>query len=84
MGKALEKHNQDPNIGGSYELVQILLEDKEFTVPHNANVFYAMAVGSVDFLLRKKGPPSPKPKAEHGSPFPKIRSKGLKIARSLF
>ncbi|XP_055521404.1 ral guanine nucleotide dissociation stimulator-like [Leucoraja erinacea] len=84
VGKALEKHNQDPNIAGSYELVQILLEDKEFTFPYNANVFYAMASGSIDFVLRRKRHSSAKPKTEHGSPFPKIRSKGMKIAKALF
>uniref|UniRef100_UPI00398E7951 ral guanine nucleotide dissociation stimulator-like isoform X1 n=1 Tax=Pristiophorus japonicus TaxID=55135 RepID=UPI00398E7951 len=84
VGKALEKHNQDSNATASYELVQLISEDKEFTIPYNANVFYAMSSTSVDFILRRKGYPSPKLRTEHGSPFPKIRSKGMKIARALF
>ncbi|XP_048472495.1 ral guanine nucleotide dissociation stimulator-like isoform X4 [Rhincodon typus] len=84
VGKALEKHNQDTNAAASYELVQLISEDKEFTIPHNANVFYAMSSTSIDFILRRRGHSSPKLRAEHGSPFPKIRSKGMKIARSLF
>ncbi|XP_072886210.1 ral guanine nucleotide dissociation stimulator-like isoform X2 [Hemitrygon akajei] len=84
VGKALEKHNQDPRSAGTYELVQILSEDKEFTIPHNANVFYAMTSTSSEFLLRRKDQPSPKHRVEHGSPFPKIRSKGMKIAKALF
>ncbi|XP_048375948.1 ral guanine nucleotide dissociation stimulator-like isoform X3 [Stegostoma tigrinum] len=84
VGKALEKHNQDSNAAASYELVQLISEDKEFTIPHNANVFYAMSSTSVDFILRRRGYASPKLRAEHGSPFPKIKSKGMKIARSLF
>ncbi|XP_038673453.1 ral guanine nucleotide dissociation stimulator-like isoform X1 [Scyliorhinus canicula] len=84
IGKALEKHNQDANAIPSYELVQLISEDKEFIIPHNANVFYAMNSSSVDFILRRKGYPSPKMRIEHGSPFPKIRSKGMKIAKALF
>ncbi|XP_078073659.1 ral guanine nucleotide dissociation stimulator-like [Mustelus asterias] len=84
IGKALEKHNQDANAAPSYELVQLITEDKEFTIPHNANVFYAMSSTSIDFILRRKGYPSPKLRIEHGSPFPKIRSKGMKIAKALF
>ncbi|XP_051899552.1 ral guanine nucleotide dissociation stimulator-like isoform X2 [Pristis pectinata] len=84
VGKALEKHNQDPHAAQSYELVQIISEEKEFTIPHNANVFYAMTSASSEFLLRRKDHPSPKPRSEHGSPFPKIRSKGMKIAKALF
>ncbi|XP_041068744.1 ral guanine nucleotide dissociation stimulator-like isoform X4 [Carcharodon carcharias] len=84
IGKAVEKHNQDANAATSYELVQLISEDKEFTIPHNANVFYAMSSTSIDFILRRKGYPSPKLRMEHGSPFPKMRSKGMKIAKTLF
>ncbi|XP_067830193.1 ral guanine nucleotide dissociation stimulator-like isoform X2 [Heptranchias perlo] len=84
VGKALEKHNQDANAAASYELVQLISEDKELTIPYNANVFYAMNSSSIDFILRRKGYPSPKLRTEHGSPFPKIKSKGMKIARALF
>ncbi|XP_072406309.1 ral guanine nucleotide dissociation stimulator-like isoform X2 [Chiloscyllium punctatum] len=84
VGKALEKHNQDSNAAPSYELVQLISEDKEFTIPHNANVFYAMSSTSIDFILRRRGHVSPRLRAEHGSPFPKIKSKGKKIARALF
>ncbi|XP_067865779.1 ral guanine nucleotide dissociation stimulator-like isoform X2 [Heterodontus francisci] len=84
VGKALEKHNQDANAVASYELVQLITEDKEFTIPYNANVFYAMNSTSIDFILRRKGYSSPKLRTEHGSPFPKIKSKGMKIARALF
>ncbi|XP_060707087.1 ral guanine nucleotide dissociation stimulator-like isoform X1 [Hemiscyllium ocellatum] len=84
VAKALEKHNQDSNAAPSYELVQLISEDKEFTIPHNANVFYAMSSTSIDFILRRRGHASPRLRAEHGSPFPKIKSKGKKIARALF
>uniref|UniRef100_A0A4W3HC11 Ras-associating domain-containing protein n=1 Tax=Callorhinchus milii TaxID=7868 RepID=A0A4W3HC11_CALMI len=77
VGKALEKHNQDPSEASNWNLVQLMDGQKELTIPHNANVFYAMTSSSVDFLLRGKG-------TESGTSFPKIKSKGMKISRTLF
>ncbi|XP_069775761.1 ral guanine nucleotide dissociation stimulator-like isoform X3 [Narcine bancroftii] len=82
--KALEKHNLDPSTAGNYDLVQIMSEEKEFAIPQSANVFYAMTPSSMEFLLRRRGHPSSRPRGEPASPFPKIRSKGMRIAKALF
>ncbi|XP_041091086.1 ral guanine nucleotide dissociation stimulator-like 2 [Polyodon spathula] len=87
ISKALEKHNQDPSKASQYELVQVLPERKELTIPSTGNVFYAMKSSSVDFLLRKKGMASPQVRPMSSDPnatFPRIKSKGLKIARAFF
>ncbi|MGH0166043.1 UNVERIFIED_CONTAM: hypothetical protein FKN15_069240 [Acipenser sinensis] len=83
ISKALEKHNQDPSKASQYELVQVLPEGKELTIPSTGNVFYAMTSSSVDFLLRKKGMTSPQVRpvsSDLSATFPRIKSKGLKIA----
>ncbi|XP_058864929.1 ral guanine nucleotide dissociation stimulator-like 2 [Acipenser ruthenus] len=87
ISKALEKHNQDPSKASQYELVQVLPEGKELTIPSTGNVFYAMTSSSVDFLLRKKGMASPQVRpvsSDVSATFPRIKSKGLKIARAFF
>ncbi|MGH0160688.1 UNVERIFIED_CONTAM: hypothetical protein FKN15_069716 [Acipenser sinensis] len=87
ISKALEKHNQDPSKASQYELVQVLPEGKELTIPSTGNVFYAMTSSSMDFLLRKKGMASPQVRpvsSDLSATFPRIKSKGLKIARAFF
>ncbi|XP_041082025.1 ral guanine nucleotide dissociation stimulator-like 2 [Polyodon spathula] len=87
ISKALEKHNQDPSKASQYELVQVLPEGKELKIPSTGNVFYAMTSSSVDFLLRKKGMTSPQVRpmsSDVSATFPRIKSKGLKIARAFF
>ncbi|XP_043939472.1 ral guanine nucleotide dissociation stimulator-like 2 isoform X2 [Protopterus annectens] len=84
--KALEKHNQEKQSSSSYELVQVISDEKELNIPSSANVFYAMNSTSTDFVLRRKGLPiTPKlKKNELSATFPKIKSKGMRLAKSLF
>lgn len=84
--KALEKHNQEKQSPSGYELVQVISDEKELNIPSSANVFYAMNSTSTDFILRRKGlPVTPKlKKNELSATFPKIKSKGMKLAKSLF
>ncbi|XP_073909008.1 ral guanine nucleotide dissociation stimulator isoform X3 [Castor canadensis] len=84
--KAMDKHNLDEDEPEDYELVQIISEDRRLKIPENANVFYAMnSTVNYDFILKKrtftKGA-----KAEHGasSTLPRMKQKGLKIARGIF
>ncbi|XP_029441419.1 ral guanine nucleotide dissociation stimulator-like 2 isoform X2 [Rhinatrema bivittatum] len=92
--KVLEKHGQDPREAAHYELVQLMPEDRELSIPRTANVFYAMSAANQDFLLRKKGSGAPAQPASRPAParhrsepsatFPKIKSRGLRLARALF
>ncbi|XP_069491324.1 ral guanine nucleotide dissociation stimulator-like 2 isoform X2 [Ambystoma mexicanum] len=89
IDKVLEKHNQDRLGAANYQLVQLLPDEKELSIPNTANVFYAMNASSRDFLLRRKGQlaPSqapPRHRTELSATFPKIKSKGMRIARALF
>nr|XP_033780714.1 ral guanine nucleotide dissociation stimulator-like 2 isoform X2 [Geotrypetes seraphini] len=94
IAKVLEKHNQDLQEASNYELVQLMPDDRELCIPRTANVFYAMSASSLDFLLRKKGlnvaapsPSRPAPvrhRSEPSATFPKIKSRGLRLARALF
>ncbi|XP_030053075.1 ral guanine nucleotide dissociation stimulator-like 2 isoform X2 [Microcaecilia unicolor] len=94
IAKVLEKHNQDLQEASNYELVQLMPDDKELCIPRTANVFYAMSASSLDFLLRKKGINITEPSPSHPTPvrhrsepsatFPKIKSRGLRLARALF
>ncbi|XP_064004148.1 LOW QUALITY PROTEIN: ral guanine nucleotide dissociation stimulator-like 1 [Pogoniulus pusillus] len=57
MQKAMSKHNLEAEEPESYELVQIISEDKELVMPDKGNVFYAMnSHVNYDFVLRKKPP----------------------------
>ncbi|XP_027278859.1 ral guanine nucleotide dissociation stimulator isoform X5 [Cricetulus griseus] len=84
--KAMDKHNLDEDEPEDYELVQIISEDHKLKIPENANVFYAMnSTANYDFILKKrtftKGA-----KVKHGasSTLPRMKQKGLKIAKGIF
>ncbi|XP_066548224.1 ral guanine nucleotide dissociation stimulator-like 1 isoform X2 [Amia ocellicauda] len=54
--RAMTKHNLDGEAADSYELVQVISEDRELVIPDNANVFYAMnSSANFDFVLRLRG-----------------------------
>ncbi|XP_017373064.1 ral guanine nucleotide dissociation stimulator isoform X4 [Cebus imitator] len=84
--KAMDKHHLDTDEPEDYELVQILSDDRKLKIPENANVFYAMnSTANYDFVLKKrtftKGV-----KVKHGasSTLPRMKQKGLKIAKGIF
>nr|XP_054365453.1 ral guanine nucleotide dissociation stimulator isoform X7 [Mirounga angustirostris] len=84
--KAMDKHNLDEDEPDDYELVQVISDDRKLKIPDNANVFYAMnSTANYDFVLKKrtftKGA-----KVRHGtsSTLPRMKQKGLKIAKGIF
>ncbi|XP_052037931.1 ral guanine nucleotide dissociation stimulator isoform X3 [Apodemus sylvaticus] len=84
--KAMDKHNLDEDEPDDYELVQIISEGHKLKIPENANVFYAMnSTANYDFILKKrtftKGA-----KVKHGasSTLPRMKQKGLRIAKGIF
>ncbi|KAM9436252.1 ral guanine nucleotide dissociation stimulator-like 2 isoform 2-T3 [Clarias gariepinus] len=83
ISSALEKHNQDPREASKYELIQLLPEGKELTIPVTGNVFYAMSSASTDFLLRRRGGNtpvgSPSLNNETSATFPRIKAKGRRL-----
>ncbi|XP_075690845.1 ral guanine nucleotide dissociation stimulator isoform X11 [Rhinoderma darwinii] len=84
--KAMAKHNLDGERAEDYELVQIISEERELKIPDNANVFYAMNSGAnYDFVLKRRGF-SKGVKIKHGSSstLPRMKQKGLKIAKGIF
>uniref|UniRef100_A0A8C5R529 Ral guanine nucleotide dissociation stimulator n=1 Tax=Leptobrachium leishanense TaxID=445787 RepID=A0A8C5R529_9ANUR len=84
--KAMAKHNLDGERSEDYELVQIISEERELKIPDNANVFYAMNSGAnYDFVLKRRGF-SKGVKIKHGSSstLPRMKQKGLKIAKGIF
>lgn len=84
--KAMAKHNLDGDRPEDYELIQIISEERELKIPDNANVFYAMNSGAnYDFVLKKRGF-SKAVKIKHGSSstLPRMKQKGLKIAKGIF
>ncbi|XP_029467136.1 ral guanine nucleotide dissociation stimulator isoform X4 [Rhinatrema bivittatum] len=84
--KAMAKHNLDGERPEDYELVQILSEERELKIPDNANVFYAMnSAANYDFMLKRRGF-SKGAKVKHGSSstLPRMKQKGLKIAKGIF
>ncbi|NXN04580.1 GNDS protein, partial [Sylvia borin] len=84
--KAMAKHNLDGDQPEDYELVQIISEERELKIPDNANVFYAMnSAANYDFVLKKRGF-SKGVKIKHGSSstLPRMKQKGLKIAKGIF
>ncbi|CAM9314248.1 unnamed protein product [Lampetra planeri] len=84
--KAMIKHNLEREKTEEYELVQKISEDKELRIPDNANVFYAMnSTANYDFVLKKRGPARPvRAKAVASSTLPRMKQKGLKIAKGIF
>lgn len=82
--KAMAKHNLDGERAEDYELVQIISEERELKIPDNANVFYAMNSGAnYDFILKRRGF-SKGVKIKHSSTLPRMKQKGLKIAKGIF
>ncbi|XP_018583818.1 ral guanine nucleotide dissociation stimulator-like 1 [Scleropages formosus] len=56
ISRAMTKHHLEEEPAESYELVQVISEDRELVIPDNANVFYAMNTSAnFDFLLRLRG-----------------------------
>lgn len=98
ISRVLKKNNRDSAVASEFELVQLLPGDRELTIPHSANVFYAMDGASHDFLLRQRRRPSAVTSGSHSGPsasgtppseggggsFPRIKATGRKIARALF
>ncbi|KAM9810812.1 ral guanine nucleotide dissociation stimulator-like [Neosynchiropus ocellatus] len=84
--KAMIKHNLEREKSEEYELMQKISEDKELRIPDNANVFYAMnSTANYDFVLKKRGPARPpRAKAVASSTLPRMKQKGLKIAKGIF
>ncbi|XP_064206860.1 ral guanine nucleotide dissociation stimulator-like 2 isoform X2 [Anguilla rostrata] len=88
ISAALVKHNQDPKEASRYELIQLLPDGKELTIPATGNVFYAMMSSSVDFELRRRGMSTPLGphsfSSETSATFPRIKAKGRRLVRTLF
>ncbi|XP_041643452.1 ral guanine nucleotide dissociation stimulator-like isoform X4 [Cheilinus undulatus] len=84
--KAMIKHNLEREKTEEYELMQKISEDKELRIPDNANVFYAMnSTANYDFVLKKRGLPRPvRAKNVASSTLPRMKQKGLKIAKGIF
>ncbi|XP_029916574.1 ral guanine nucleotide dissociation stimulator isoform X3 [Myripristis murdjan] len=84
--KAMIKHNLEREKTEDYELMQKISEEKELRIPDNANVFYAMnSTANYDFVLKKRGLPRPmRAKNVTSSTLPRMKQKGLKIAKGIF
>ncbi|XP_029999600.1 ral guanine nucleotide dissociation stimulator-like isoform X5 [Sphaeramia orbicularis] len=84
--KAMIKHNLEREKTEDYELMQKISEDKELRIPDNANVFYAMnSTANYDFVLKKRGSLRPvRAKNVASSTLPRMKQKGLKIAKGIF
>ncbi|XP_035292305.1 ral guanine nucleotide dissociation stimulator-like isoform X2 [Anguilla anguilla] len=84
--KAMVKHNLDRERPEDYELLQKISEEKELKIPDNANVFYAMnSSANYDFVLKKRGfPKAGRTKHVASSTLPRMKQKGLKIAKGIF
>ncbi|XP_021117460.1 ral guanine nucleotide dissociation stimulator isoform X2 [Heterocephalus glaber] len=84
--KAMDKHNLDEDEPEDYELVQVISDDRKLKIPENANVFYAMnSTANYDFILKRRTF-SKGTKVKHGasSTLPRMKQKGLKIAKGIF
>ncbi|XP_010874540.1 ral guanine nucleotide dissociation stimulator isoform X2 [Esox lucius] len=84
--KAMIKHNLDQEKTEDYELMQKISDDKELRIPDNANVFYAMnSTANYDFVLKKRGlSKTGRAKSVASSTLPRMKQKGLKIAKGIF
>ncbi|XP_034027108.1 ral guanine nucleotide dissociation stimulator-like isoform X4 [Thalassophryne amazonica] len=84
--KAMIKHNLEREKTEDYELMQKISEDKELRIPDNANVFYAMnSTANYNFVLKKRGLARPvRTKNVASSTLPRMKQKGLKIAKGIF
>ncbi|KAJ7994065.1 hypothetical protein DPEC_G00262070 [Dallia pectoralis] len=84
--KAMIKHNLEQEKTEDYELMQKISDDKELRIPDNANVFYAMnSTANYDFVLKKRGSSKTgRAKSVASSTLPRMKQKGLKIAKGIF
>uniref|UniRef100_A0A3P8X7K1 Ral guanine nucleotide dissociation stimulator n=1 Tax=Esox lucius TaxID=8010 RepID=A0A3P8X7K1_ESOLU len=85
--KAMIKHNLDQEKTEDYELMQKISDDKgKLRIPDNANVFYAMnSTANYDFVLKKRGlSKTGRAKSVASSTLPRMKQKGLKIAKGIF
>lgn len=76
----------DPFAVPALHTFSLLLGSAELRIPDNANVFYAMnSTANYDFVLKKRGPARPvRAKAVASSTLPRMKQKGLKIAKGIF
>uniref|UniRef100_A0A8C7JYF3 Ral guanine nucleotide dissociation stimulator n=1 Tax=Oncorhynchus kisutch TaxID=8019 RepID=A0A8C7JYF3_ONCKI len=86
ISKAMVKHNLEREKTEDYELMQKISEEKELRIPNNANVFYAMnSTANYDFVLKKRGlSKKGRAKSVASSTLPRMKQKGLKIAKGIF
>ncbi|KAM9547089.1 ral guanine nucleotide dissociation stimulator-like isoform 3-T3 [Salvelinus alpinus] len=86
ISKAMVKHNLEQEKTEDYELMQKISEEKELRIPNNANVFYAMnSTANYDFVLKKRGlSKKGRAKSVASSTLPRMKQKGLKIAKGIF
>ncbi|XP_044782537.2 ral guanine nucleotide dissociation stimulator isoform X5 [Bubalus bubalis] len=84
--KAMDKHNLDEDEPEDYELVQVISDDRKLKIPDNANVFYAMnSAANYDFVLKKRTfTKGTKVRHAASSTLPRMKQKGLKIAKGIF
>ncbi|XP_059514407.1 ral guanine nucleotide dissociation stimulator isoform X12 [Myotis daubentonii] len=84
--KAMDKHHLDEEQPEQYELVQVISDERKLKIPDNANVFYAMnSAANYDFVLKKRAF-TKGAKVRHGasSTLPRMKQKGLRIAKGIF
>uniref|UniRef100_A0A8C8JCW4 Ral guanine nucleotide dissociation stimulator n=1 Tax=Oncorhynchus tshawytscha TaxID=74940 RepID=A0A8C8JCW4_ONCTS len=84
--KAMVKHNLEREKAEDYELMQKISEEKELRIPDNANVFYAMnSTANYNFVLKKRtSSKTGRAKSVASSTLPRMKQKGLKIAKGIF
>uniref|UniRef100_A0A673WSA1 Ral guanine nucleotide dissociation stimulator n=1 Tax=Salmo trutta TaxID=8032 RepID=A0A673WSA1_SALTR len=84
--KAMVKHNLEQEKAEDYELMQKISEEKELRIPDNANVFYAMnSTANYNFVLKKRtSSKTGRAKSVASSTLPRMKQKGLKIAKGIF
>lgn len=66
--------------------MQVISDDRKLKIPENANVFYAMnSSANYDFILKKRTF-SKGAKLKHGasSTLPRVKQRGLRIAKGIF
>ncbi|CAM4678802.1 unnamed protein product [Lepidochelys olivacea] len=76
--RALQKHSLEGTQPGDFQLLQLLGGGRELLIPDGANAFYAMnPAADFNFVLRRKGPPSPRLHPAHRAPTPLPHSPAL-------
>ncbi|XP_036276290.1 ral guanine nucleotide dissociation stimulator isoform X6 [Pipistrellus kuhlii] len=84
--KAMDKHHLDEEQPEHYELVQVISDERKLKIPDNANVFYAMnSAANYDFVLKRRAF-AKGAKVRHGasSTLPRVKQKGLRLAKGIF